>query len=134
MFIRSAMNIIELVFAPAHIIIIGPRATLGKELSIVKNGSITFAKNLFIYIKTLNTNAINVPKINEIKTSLNVTPMCIKISFDRINSKRVLSTLVGEENINEFIKPNLELNSQKSKKIATAEICVMSTLRLYLDI
>ena len=38
-FVNTAIKIIELVFAPAHIIIIGPRATLGSEFSIVKKGS-----------------------------------------------------------------------------------------------
>ena len=41
------MTIIDLILAPAHIIISGPKATLGRELIIVKYGSKTLDKNLF---------------------------------------------------------------------------------------
>ena len=39
--------IIDLIDAPAQMIISGPNATFGRELMIVKNGSNTFDKNLF---------------------------------------------------------------------------------------
>ena len=45
--ISSAINIIEFIFAPIHIIIIGPSATLGKLFKIVKYGSIILDNKLF---------------------------------------------------------------------------------------
>ena len=45
--IIKLITIIELILAPAHIIINGPNATLGSELRIVKYGSKTFDRNLF---------------------------------------------------------------------------------------
>ena len=41
--INKAMTIIDFVFAPAQMMMIGPKATLGKLLIIVKNGSIILA-------------------------------------------------------------------------------------------
>ena len=41
--IMRAIAIIEFILAPTHIIINGPRATLGKEFIIVKYGSIILA-------------------------------------------------------------------------------------------
>jgi hypothetical protein len=48
--------------APAHIIISGPKATLGREFNTVKNGSYTLAINLFHH----NIDAIKRLKIVEI--------------------------------------------------------------------
>ena len=45
--IIKLITIIDLILAPAQIIISGPRATLGRELIIVKYGSNTLDKNLF---------------------------------------------------------------------------------------
>ena len=45
--IRRAINIIEFILAPIHIINIGPRATFGKLFKIVKYGSNTFFKKSF---------------------------------------------------------------------------------------
>ena len=46
---NKAMIIIELVLAPAIIIIIGPKDTLGRLFNIVKYGSITLEINLNLH-------------------------------------------------------------------------------------
>ena len=56
---NNAIIIIDLIEAPDHIIIIGPSATFGKLLIIVKYGSITLAMNLLPHIIV----AITIPKI-----------------------------------------------------------------------
>ena len=45
--IIKLITIIEFILAPAHIIISGPNATLGREFNIVRYGSITLEINLF---------------------------------------------------------------------------------------
>ena len=45
--INKAIMIIDLMLAPLQIIMIGPKATLGRLLIIVKYGSRTLAINLF---------------------------------------------------------------------------------------
>ena len=72
--IKSAITIIEFVLAPAHIMMIGPNATFGKEFNIVKKGSKTSARNLFKYMITLTIKAIIIPNVNDMKTSINVVP------------------------------------------------------------
>ena len=55
--------IMDLMLAPAQIIMSGPSATLGRELRIVRKGSNTFAKNSFHQ----RIVAINNPKKKVIK-------------------------------------------------------------------
>ena len=64
--INKAIKIIDFIPAPAHIIIIGPKATLGKLFKIVRYGSITLAKNLLNHIIV----AINIPIIGDEKISI----------------------------------------------------------------
>lgn len=45
--IKSAMIIMDFKLAPDHIMIIGPRATLGRLFKMVRYGSRTLAINLF---------------------------------------------------------------------------------------
>ena len=60
--INNAITIIDNSLAPNHIIIIGPNATLGRELIIVKNGSIIFANIGNSYIKIAITKLMAIPK------------------------------------------------------------------------
>ena len=57
--INKAIIIIDLILAPKNMIIIGPIATFGKLLIIVKYGSITLYKKLFHH----NIIAIVIPNI-----------------------------------------------------------------------
>lgn len=73
--IIRAIITIEFLLVPTHIIISGPRATFGRELIIVKYGSIILASVLFHQ----RIVAINIPKADAIKKLINVsyvvTPM-----------------------------------------------------------
>ena len=59
----------EFMLAPAQIIIIGPRATLGRLFKMVKYGSITLAINLFHHRIMAMRVPIIVPKIKLINVS-----------------------------------------------------------------
>lgn len=65
----KAIVMIAFVLAPTQMMMMGPSATFGRELSMVRNGSIVSAKNLNRYIATLMTKAITVPKENEMNIS-----------------------------------------------------------------
>ena len=117
--IKRAIVMIELVFAPTHMIMIGPRATLGRELSIVRKGSRTSLKNLFKYKIILIKNAISMPPVNEMMISFKVTPMWRKSSPEVVRVNKVLMILLGEENINELIMPVLAPISHKVTKHIT---------------
>ena len=71
--IKSAINIMELVFAPIHIIKIGPSATLGRLFNIVKYGSNTLHKNLFHHNTLATIIPIIIDKVKLINVSYNVT-------------------------------------------------------------
>jgi len=60
------------VLAPKIIIISGPKATLGRELSIVKKGSTILAKVLHSYKIRAIINPLDIPRIKEINTSIKV--------------------------------------------------------------
>ena len=62
-----AITIILLILAPTQLIIIGPSATLGRELSIVKYGSKTFDINSLLYKIT----DINIERILVIINAIN---------------------------------------------------------------
>ena len=84
--INNAIIMMDVIFAPNHIIIIGPNATLGKLFKIVKYGSIISAI-LFFHHKI---DAINSPKKvpNEklIIVSYTVIKICLKRLFDLYSS------------------------------------------------
>ena len=130
----NAITIIDLVLAPAHIIMIGPKATFGKEFNIVKNGSNTSAKNFDEYINILTINAIDMPIKNATNTSMNVTPICLNNSPLLIRVKSVFNMRDGLEKINELITPVLEPISHKVRKSRTKNVCVNNTFNLYFDI
>ena len=70
--IKSAIIIIDLVFAPAQTIISGPSATLGKLFSIVKNGSNTLDRNLLNHNILAKISPIKLPIIKLIIISYKV--------------------------------------------------------------
>lgn len=72
-FMRRDIVIMAFAFAPTHMIMIGPNATFGKEFSMVKKGSITFARNFQLYMRTLMINAIPIPKEKAMSISSKVT-------------------------------------------------------------
>ena len=61
------------ILAPATIIISGPKATLGRELIIVKKGSTINAKIGISYKIIAIIKPKIIPRLNEINTSSNVT-------------------------------------------------------------
>ena len=67
--INRAIIIIDLVPAPAIMIIIGPKETLGKLFNIVKYGSITLDKNLNLQSMV----AIKIPPMLAIKKLINTS-------------------------------------------------------------
>ena len=67
--INRAIIIIDLVPAPAIIIIIGPRATFGRLFNTVRYGSNTLAKNLNRQRRVAINIPINTPKMKLIITS-----------------------------------------------------------------
>ena len=97
------MNTIEFIPAPAHIIIIGPNATLGKLFKTVKYGSITFAKKLFHHIKVAIKIPMKVPNKKLIVVSQTVTNIWLYKFPLMCRLIRHFTTLYGEEKINEFI-------------------------------
>ncbi len=133
-FIRRAIVIIELLFAPTHIIMMGPRATFGKEFNIVKNGSNVSAKNLFKYMSIEIIKAIKIPNENDTNISVSVTPMWTANLPLCERSISVFKTLEGEEKRKVLMNPFLAPNSQSIKNIATTPIWAKRTFSLYLDI
>ena len=67
--IKRAITIIDLVLAPAIIIISGPKATLGKLFNIVRQGSNILFKILNSYKIIAIIKLIVMPRINAIKVS-----------------------------------------------------------------
>ena len=59
------MIIIDVWFAPINIIIKGPRATLGSELNMVRNGSIISAKVGNSYKMMAHPKPKEIPRANE---------------------------------------------------------------------
>ena len=108
--IKSDINIIEFWLAPAHIIIIGPSATLGKLFNIVRYGSNTCDENGLNHKNAATTIPINEPNKKLISISFNVTKICIIRSFDFSKLKIVLTTFLGLEHKNELIIPLSDSN------------------------
>lgn len=73
--INKDMVMIAFAFAPTQMIMIGPKATLGREFKTVKNGSMTRAKKGERYIMTLTTKAIPIPREKAEIISCKVTHM-----------------------------------------------------------
>ena len=73
--ISNAIKMIEVIPAPAHIIIIGPSATLGKLFKIVRYGSNTLARNGNHHRMEAMKVPINVPNKKLIIVSYIVIPM-----------------------------------------------------------
>ena len=91
------MTIIDLVLAPDQIIIIGPRATLGRLLIIVKKGSVILAKIGISYNKIAKIKPREIP----IRKARTVSYKVVKICFH--NSPVVVSC----HNVS-MIRPGLE--------------------------
>ena len=83
--ISKLIIIIEFILAPAQIIINGPRATLGREFKIVKNGEKTFDKNLFHQRRV----AINRDMIDEIRKLSSTSYKVIKMFIKLVNGYKI---------------------------------------------
>lgn len=130
--INKAMTIIDLTFAPIQIIKIGPKATLGRELIKVKNGSITLAINLNEYKIIAINKPKTIPKIKAMAVSIKVVKICvIKLPFNN-KSLIVLKIKLGDEKIKLFKIPTLVKISHKLKIKTIKPICVIKTNKLNL--
>lgn len=97
--------------APNMIIIIGPSATLGIELSIVRNGSNILNRYLDRY-KIIEIIMLKIIlSINETKVSFIVVLICRNKLFSLYKFKTQLNIFVGEEKTNELIILYLDSNS-----------------------
>src|SRR5574344_542054 len=101
--ISRAITIIDLILAPAHIIISRPNDTLGKLLIIVKYGSITLARNLFHHKILAIKIPIKVPSEKLISVSYVVIHICLNKLLLLYKLISELITLLGLENMNVFI-------------------------------
>ena len=101
--INKAIIIIDFIFAPKIIIIIGPRLTLGRLFITVKYGSITLYRNL-LYQSSV---AIIIPHIVPSEKLINVSYIVIQICLNKLPSLYsdiiVLKTSFGLDDINVLI-------------------------------
>jgi len=94
---------IDLVFAPKKIIIMGPKATFGIEFNIFKNGSNILYKVLNKYKSIEIIKLIMKQSVNDINISFKVIFILLNKLLDTYKFLIVLTILYGEENINELI-------------------------------
>ena len=121
----------DIELAPNQIIIKGPRATLGKELSIETYGSIILYKVLLhqriVAIKTL----IKTDNPKLINNSYKVTLTCLNKEEFIIIEVIVLIILLGDEYKKVLIKLYLANNSHKIKKTAIINILKKLIINLF---
>ena len=120
--ISKPLNIIELVFVPIIIMIKGPKATFGKLLITIINGSSILLSVLNIYRVKDKINEIIPHRIKEIITSYVVLLIWLNRLLVWYSSTKVFNTLEGEENRNELIIFNRDKTSHKTRKIMSNEI------------
>ncbi len=97
--INKAIIIIDFIFAPLHIIKIGPNATFGRLFIMVKKGSITLQINLLYH----NKNEIAIPKIVPIIKLIIVSNKVTSICGKKFVFIKHFITSLGLDNINVFI-------------------------------